>query len=265
MDLSFFQNSDIYSWQIISILILAGFVVGVINTLAGNGTAITYTLFLFLGLDTYMANGTPRLGVVLQTLVASLVFNKKHILDIKKGIYLGIPVVIGSLIGAEIAVELNEAVLKRVIAILMLAILIFIFYKPKRWLQGKESKRQAPAWLEWIIFLGIGVYGGFIHIGVGILLLSGLVLISGYDLVKANALKIFIVMLYTPFALTVFMINGQVEYHIGLIAAIGNLFGGFVASLLAVKKGGKLIQWVLVTVILISAAHSFGIINFPTP
>ena len=41
-------------------------------------------------------------------------------------------------------------------------------------------------------------------------------LLSGYDLVRANALKVFVVFLYSPFVLAVFMYNGQVEYAMGL-------------------------------------------------
>lgn len=48
-----------------------------------------------------------------------------------------------------------------------------------------------------------------------------------YNLVKANALKVFIILLYSPFALIVFMMNDQIHSGIG---AIGNLLGGYVTS-----------------------------------
>jgi len=259
--LPFFQNHDFYSWEVISILIAAGILVGIINTLAGNGTVITYTLFLLMGFDTYIANGTPRLGVVMQTLSASFIFFKKKILNIRKGILLSIPVVIGSIGGAHIAATMNETALHYSIAVLMLIMLIFVLYKPSRWLKGKEKIQTKGITLkEIIIYFLIGIYGGFIHIGVGILLLAALVLVSGYNLLHANALKVFIVFIYSPFALIVFMLNDQVNYPIGLIAAAGNLLGGFIASYMAVSWEAKFLQWVLVIVILFSVAHSFGVI-----
>ncbi len=261
--LPFFQEHGIFSWEVITILILAGLLVGIINTLAGNGTVITYTLFLLMGFDTYIANGTPRLGVVMQTLSSSFIFFRKKVLKIRKGFLLSIPVVVGSLAGAQIAASMNETILHYTIAGLMLVMLIFVLYRPSRWLHGKEGKQTDKLSIkEIIIYLLIGVYGGFIHIGVGILLLAALVLVSGYDLLHANALKVFIVFAYSPFALAVFMMNGQVNYTIGLISSIGNLFGGIIASYMAVSWGARFLQWVLVIVILFSVARSFGVLGF---
>ena len=53
----------------------------------------------------------------------------------------------------------------------------------------------------------------------------GLVLGAGLDLVKANAIKVLIVLLYTPFALGIFMYHKQVDYSLGLILAVGNMLG----------------------------------------
>jgi uncharacterized protein len=257
------QHFDICSWQIILLLITAGFVVGVINTFAGNGTVITYSLFLLMGLDPTMANGTPRLGVVMQTLSASFTFRQKKVLDLKKGLILGIPVSLGSIAGAQIAVSINKGLLEMIIAGLMLVMLFFIIYKPERWLRGSVLKpiRRTGFW-QVVIFFLIGIYGGFIHIGVGIFLLAALVMNAGYDLVRANALKVFIVLLYSPFALAVFMINGQVHYGLGLIAAIGNFIGGWAASQFAVTWGANFLRWFLVIIIILSATYSFGLYGY---
>jgi hypothetical protein len=196
----------------------------------------------------------------MQTLSSSFIFFKKKILNVRKGVLLSLPVVLGSLGGAQIAASMNEVILHYTIAGLMLVMLVFIFYKPNKWLKGKQGIVSDRISLkEVIVYFFIGIYGGFIHIGVGILLLAALVLISGYDLLHANALKVFIVFAYSPFALAVFMLNGQVNYSLGLISSIGNLLGGIIASYMAVSWGAKFLQWVLIIVILFSAARSFGV------
>lgn len=240
------------TWPVIIALVVAGFLVGVINTIAGSGTAITYSLFMLLGLPANVANGTIRFGVIMQTFAASSTFYKGRKLPVKKGVILGIPVIIGTLIGAQIATQMNQEVFKKVLAIVMLIMLVFIFYDPKKWLNEQIDKINTKfSWLQYLLFFAVGVYGGFIHIGVGIFLLSALVLNAGYDLIKANALKVFIVFLYSPFALAVFIIHNQVDYRLGLISAIGNIFGGIVASRMALKKGAGFVRWFLVVVILL--------------
>jgi beta-aspartyl-peptidase (threonine type) len=95
--------------------------------------------------------------------------------------------------------------------------------------------------------------------GVGYFLIIALVFNIGYDLVKANAVKVFVVLLYTPVALFIFFINGQVNWEYGLTLTIGNVFGALVASRLAVKKGANFVRWVIVVVILLTSGQMFGL------
>lgn len=260
--LSSLGQMDIYSWPIIIILIMAGFAVGFINTIAGSGTVITYSLFMYLGLPAPFANGTIRFGVIMQTLAATLTFKKQGILEIKKGILLAIPTVTGSIIGAQIAVNIDKEIFEKLIAGVMLLMVFFIFYNPQRWLEGRISlQKKRVGWKQYLLFFAIGTYGGFIHIGVGIFLLAALVLTAGYDLVKANALKIFIVFLYSPFALAVFLFNDHVNYAIGTIAAIGNVLGGIVASHIAISWGARFIRWMLIIVIFAFSSKLLGFIT----
>ena len=68
----FLQNSDVFSLPIISILVVVGFVVGFINTISGGATAISYALFMAMGMPITMANGTTRLGVTMQFATISM-------------------------------------------------------------------------------------------------------------------------------------------------------------------------------------------------
>jgi uncharacterized membrane protein YfcA len=127
---------------VVVLLILAGFTVGVINTVAGAGTAITYSLFMFLGLPANMANGTIRFGVIMQTLASSATFACHKKLEWKKGLWLSIPIIIGTIIGATIAVAMNQDAFKKILGVVLLAMLIFIFYDPKRWLVEQIQKTK---------------------------------------------------------------------------------------------------------------------------
>jgi uncharacterized membrane protein YfcA len=259
----FLLKYDIHSWQILSIVFIAGFVAGFINTFAGFGTALNYLLFAMLGIPINVANGTVRLGVIMQALTTSYHFYLKKELDLIKGFYISIPVTIGSIIGAEIAVNINVNVFEKVIGLVLIFMLILLLYDSNPWTKGKEirSTRKVNFW-HFIVYFLLGVYGGFIHIGVGIFLVVAFVWISGYDLVKATALKMFVVLLYTPFVFGVFVLNEQVEYTLGIVTGIGNLTGGLLATRLVIKWGSSFIRWSLIVVMIIFISKLFGIINF---
>jgi len=246
-------------------LIFSGVLVGFINTLAGGGTIISISLFMFLGLPITVANGTNRIAVLLQTLTSTATFKSKKVLDIKRGLYLGIPTIIGSILGAFVAVDLEKEIFERAFAVIMLIMLFFIIYKPEKWLnsQDKLISKKISFW-QWIVYLIIGFYGGIIHVGVGYFILAALVLSSGYDLVRANAIKVFIVFLYAPFTIIVFAINNQINYEYGLIHAIGNIIGAYFASKFAVSWGSNFVRWVVIIIIIITSAQLLGIIDIKT-
>ena len=94
----------------ITILIVAGVFVGFINTLAGGGSVISLSVFMFMGMPPAIANGTNRVTITLQTLTAVTSFKQQKVLDHKKAIILSIPALIGSFLGAQSAVDINEII-----------------------------------------------------------------------------------------------------------------------------------------------------------
>ncbi|MEA3495319.1 MAG: sulfite exporter TauE/SafE family protein [Bacteroidota bacterium] len=246
----------------IIILVFAGVMVGFINVLAGGGSIISLSVLMFMGLPVNLANGTNRIAILLQNVVAVSNFQRKKVLDLKKGKWLLIPAVIGSLFGAQLANNLNEIILERSIAVVLIVILFTMIYKPSKWLKEQEDLlvKKINVW-QILIFLFVGFYGGFIQAGVGFFLLTALVFSTGYELVKANALKVFIILCYTPFSLLVFVIHGDVDWLYGVILAIGTMAGAFLASKFAIEKGAKFVRWIVIIVILVTILKLFGIIN----
>jgi uncharacterized membrane protein YfcA len=254
---------DIYSWQIISLIFIAGLLAGFINTFAGSGTAINYFLFSILGIPMNVASGTVRLGVIMQAITTSFSFFKKGELDLVKGLYISLPVTLGAVLGAEIAVNIDIGVFEKLIGIVLSVMLFFLFYDSDRWIHGKKVLSSRKVTIGHIImYFVIGIYGGLLHIGFGIFMIAALVWISGYDLVKAAAIKIFVVLIYTPFVFLVFVMNDQVEYLIGFITGLGNLAGGLIAANMAVKWGAGFVRWILIFVLFVFSLKLFGIIQF---
>jgi uncharacterized membrane protein YfcA len=249
-------------WYLYLAIIAAGFVAGFINTLAGSGSLVTLPLLIFLGLPANVANGTNRVAILLQNVVGVSSFRQQKVLDVRGGLMLSAPAVVGSILGAQIAVNLNEQIMRRTIGVLMVVMLVVILIRPKRWLEGRrEAQNHRPGWSQLLIFFAIGVYGGFIQAGVGIFLLAGLVLGAGYDLVRANAVKVLIVLCFTVSALAVFLINKQVVWSTGLILAVGNMLGAWVAARMAVERGAAFVRWVLILVVAVSGAKLMGLFD----
>ena len=247
-----------YSLLLLTAVPVTGFVAGFVNTLAGSGSLITLPILILLGLPANVANGTNRVGVLLQNIVAVATFRAHGALDATGTWKLILPTVAGSVAGAQLAVDLDEVLLRRTIGVLMLVMLAIMLAQPGRWLAAHATGKQGTPWIQVPLFFAIGVYGGFIQAGVGIFLLAGLVLRAGRNLVGANAVKNLLVLIFTAAALVVFVINDQVQWKLGLLLALGQGAGAWVAARMAIAHGAKFVHWVLIVILVLSAIALLG-------
>ncbi len=249
-------------WQIFA-LIGIGFVAGFINTLAGGGSLLALPFLMFMGLPANVANGTLRIAILLQNLVGVGSFKQQKVFNFREGIWYSAPAAVGAIIGANIAVTINNELMKYFIGGLLIFMFFFTLLKPGIWLKSRTGLvKTKPTIIQIIILFFVGLYGGFIQAGVGFFLLAALVLGAGFDLVKANAIKMLIVLIYTIFALSIFMIDGLVDYKFGIILAIGNMAGAFVGSRFAVSWGPKFVRYILLVVLFGTSLQIFGVIDY---
>ena len=251
------------SISIIVVIIIAGILVGFINTLSGGGSVISLSLLVILGLPANIANGTNRISIFFQTLSSVGSFTRQKMFTNMRPVYLSIPATIGAIMGAYLAVDVNERVIEAAMGVSMVIMVFFLFYKPDKWLKENPVLMAKPIrWWQLVVFFFVGFYGGFIQVGVGYFLLMALMLGVGYDIVKANAVKNLIVFFYAIFALLVFMVDGKVNYMYGLILSAGSMIGAWMASYLAVKKGAGFIRAIILLSVVLTILQITGIINF---
>lgn len=253
-----------FAWYIYVLAILAGVLAGIINTLAGSGSLVTLPMLIFLGLPANVANGTNRVGVIMQNIVGIATYRRAGALDVQGSIWYTVAAVLGSFVGARIAVDLNEQMMNIAIGVVMIIMLIVILSNPKRWLREKSEVAEGrPTVLMLAIFFAIGIYGGFIQAGVGIFLLAALVMGVGYTLTHANAIKLVIVLALSVAAIAVFVLNGQVNWWFGLLMAVGQSIGAWLAARFAVNypNSNVWVRRLLILIIVVSILKLFGVFS----
>ena len=249
----------------VGLILVIGVVSGFINTLGGGGSLLTLPMLIFLGLPAAVANGTNRIGLIIQNVVAVSNFRRKGFFYPKLGITLAVPAVFGSFLGARLAISIPEELFQKILAVIMIMILVLILTRPeKKFLKGIEGENLSTTRLivSMFVFFGIGVYGGFIQAGVGFIIISALALITGMSLIKINSLKVFIILIYVSSSFIVFITHGKVDWILGLTLAIGNALGAYLGSNFAVSKGDKWIRVFIVIAILSMSAKLLGLFNF---
>ena len=193
----------------ITLLVGGGVLAGVVNTLAGGGSLLTVPLLVMIGLPGTLANGTNRLGILLQSAIASGAFRALGIPGFRAALPILAPVMLGSILGASLISRATDATFERLFGALMLVLLI-----PT--LRRRPAASDAPArpWspvVSALVFFTVGLYGGAFQAGIGVVLLFTLSH-AGMDLVRANAVKMVVTLALTAVALPIFLWQGQIAW-----------------------------------------------------
>jgi len=231
------------------VLIGAGFMAGIINTIAGGGSFLTLPALMMFGLDPKIANGTNRVAVLFSSGSAVATFRKHGHLDQHLAKRLTLPTMLGVPIGALLAVYLPATAFEPLFGAIFLLMAVVLIMNPKRITEASSITNKSKRWI-WPIFFSIGIYVGFIQAGMGILVLLAMSLLTSGDLVASNGVKNFIAFLVTLTATAVFAYYGMIRWLPGLVMAVGNLAGGFVGAKLAIRKGNRLIFAFLIVVMI---------------
>ncbi len=237
------------------VLFLAGLVAGTLNVIAGGGSLLTLPLLIFLGLPTAVANGTNRIAILVQNIGAVWGFHRRGLVSWRWLPEAALPAVVGASLGSWAAVGVSDQVFRRILAVIMILVAIWMVWDPL-----KNRRLEAPKLHGWqrammvLTFLGIGFHGGFIQAGVGFVILAA-VPFMGLDLVRGNALKVLVVLAFTPISLFVFASHGKVDWALGSALAAGTFLGGLLGVRLTVLMGHRWIRVVVTVVVLIFAAR----------
>ena len=247
-------------WSSYLLLFGVGSVAGVLNVVAGGGSFLTLSVLIFLGLPPTLANGTNRVGVVLQNVGAVWSFRRHGMIDWSYLLWAALPAMVGAVLGSWVALRVGDELFQNILVFLMVAVTLWTLWDPLKKTQLKASgSSQTPVVAVLVAgFFLSGVYGGFVQAGVGFLILATTSL-AGLDLVRGNAVKVLSVLCFGVVSLGMFAWQDKVDGWIGLALGTGMALGGLVGVKLTVLKGHAWIKRVVtVTIIVFALRLWFG-------
>jgi uncharacterized protein len=253
---------------ILVVLALAGAGAGFLNTIAGAGSLLTLPALMLTGIPADVANATNRISVVAQSISGGVGFHRSGHLRWKGSRSVIALTLAGAGAGAWVAAEIPERPLRYVLLGTMIAVGIVMWRQPKIGASpagaAPDSTTADPADPPELsrrsrlgtsaALLAAGFYGGFLQAGVGLVLLAIFGSLFRMDLVRANALKVVVIGIFSVAALGVFIARDLVVWAPGLTLAAGSVVGAQVAVRLAVAKGSGFVRTVVLAMVVISCA-----------
>ncbi len=234
-------------------MIAAAFAAGVINSIAGGGTLITFPVLIWLGLDPKVANATST--VALWPGLFGGLFGYRRELENSSAILLrlGVTSVIGGAIGAWLLIWTPSPTFARLVPFLILfATVLFMVQgsiNRRLKLQAFSGEPRLSWWIGAIVFQFFSsMYGGYFGAGNGIMMLAALGLLGLHDINRANGIKNFLGICINSIAVISFGIMGLVVWRDALLMAGAALLGGYFGAKMAVRIGQAAIRRAIVVI-----------------
>ena len=232
-------------WIIYPLIFLSGFV----DSIAGGGGLISLTSFLAVGLPAHLALGTNKFSAFAGTAIATGRFAKGGYIHWPSAISALVGALIGSAVGAHLALLLNERYLQYLMLILVPAIAVFLLVKKDFGTKTRSLSTTKLLVCSFLTGLIVGCYDGFFGPGTGTFLILAFTTVLGFETVTACGNAKVINSASNFAALITFLLNGQIDYKIGIPCAVCGILGNYVGSGLAIRRGARVVRPLMFVVI----------------
>ncbi|NNC98940.1 MAG: sulfite exporter TauE/SafE family protein [Gammaproteobacteria bacterium] len=229
----------------LGLLLVTGVATGFLNVMAGGGSMLSVPVMIFLGVPGTIANATNRIAILPQNISAVIAFYRRGFANFKLSLSLAACTIPGTIVGAYLASRVPNDQFNLLLAVIMLVVLVVMSLPQTVTLGAKEAPNRKRLIAGHLLMVLIGFWGGFIHIGVGFLLMPALNRVIGLDLITTNSHKVFIVLCYTAVALLVFSSQLDLMWKYGIALAVGTSIGGWIAANFQIRQGIGAIKWTL--------------------
>lgn len=237
------------------IVLLAGLLAGFYGTISGGGALLTIPLLIFMGLPTKAAIATSRLGSLGIASTGLYRFARGGKVLFKVGLPLTIFATMGSFIGANVLVRVNEAFLQRIVAILLISIALLLILKKNIGVKKEASQTfKNKRVLGYLLGFAIGFYAGFFGAGWAPFFAYLLIFCFGLTFLESAGTRKMSGFSLSLIAIVVYIAYGKVEFLYGGALVASEAVGSYLGASFALRKGEYFAKILFIIVALISGA-----------
>lgn len=227
------------------------FLAGFVDAIGGGGGLISLPAYLLAGVPIHQAIATNKLSSACGTALATGRFIKKGLVNWRLALPTILLAMLGSSLGANASLAAEEGIMEQVL-LLVLPVSACIVLNPGLFRDHEQTqwKLDARTWITALLSsLIVGFYDGFYGPGTGTFLIIAFTVFAGLSLRSANAQAKVINLTTNITSLTIFLLNGQLIFLLGIAAAVCNMAGGYLGSGLAISKGSRITRPVIILVL----------------
>ena len=238
------------------------FLAGLVDAIGGGGGLISLPAYLLAGVPIHNAIATNKLSSTCGTTLATIRFIRQGLVNWPLALPTILFAVLGSSLGANLSMATGEGIMEGIL-FAVLPVVAFLVLNPKLFHDNAEASvtLNRRTWTTAILSsFAVGMYDGFYGPGTGTFLIVAFTVFARLNIRTANAQAKVINLTTNITSLTIFLINGQVIFLLGLAAAVCNMAGNYVGAGLAMTKGSRITRPVILLVLLLLLLKVVGVL-----
>jgi uncharacterized membrane protein YfcA len=236
------------------VIVAAGVVAGIMNTIVGAGSLVTFPTLLFLGYPPLVANVSNTVGLVPGAISGSIGYRRELAGQRERARPLLIAAALGGVTGACLLLVLPASAFARIVPILILVACGLVAVQPRlsAWVVARRARSgAAPAGGGPLLIAGVyltGIYGGYFGAAQGVILIALLAILVDDDLQRLNGLKNVIAAVINTVAAILFIALATVAWVPAILLAIGSTVGGQLGAVVGRRLSPFALRVVIVVI-----------------
>ncbi len=235
------------SIELLLLFFAVAIVAGAVDAIAGGAGLITIPTMLAVGVPPAVAVATNKLGGVAGTLSSTLHFVRLGQIQFRQCVPMAAAAFIGAILGGLMLTWVDASFLSTLVPVLLIGFSAYFLFAPKVGELDKQKLISLPLFAGTFAPL-VGFYDGFFGPGTGAFFCLGLVLLLGYNMIKATAHAKLLNLSSNLAALLFFIWHGTILWEIGLAMMAGQFIGGNIGARVVVHHGTRVIKIVMAVV-----------------
>lgn len=228
-----------------ALLILAAFIAGFVDAIAGGGGLITVPALLLSGAAPVEALATNKVQGSFGSATATLAYARAGHVRLREQAVAAMVALLAGGAGAMIAHLVPVMVLRLAMPVILVAVALFFALKPGL-SDADRVERMPPALFTFTVVPLIAAYDGLFGPGTGSFFMIGFVLLAGYGVLKATAHTKLLNFASNLGSLIVFSFSGATWWMVGLAMGLAQVAGAALGARMAMRVGARLIRPLLV-------------------
>lgn len=241
-------------------LCLSAFAAGVMNSVAGGGTLLTFPALLGV-VSPAVANATSTVALLPGSIAGAWGYRKELATARRFAVRMLLPSLVGGFLGAWLVGQDTKAFADLVPWLILAAAVLFLLQQPISAWMRKHKPDHEPGPLGRLGLIAfqflVAVYGGYFGAGIGILMLTALGFMGINDIHRMNAVKTFLASAINAASVVIFVADRLIDWRYASAMAAAAIVGGYTGARVARRLPAVYVRWAVVVIGFGLAAYYF--------